>query len=200
MLSGTATTERRSPGAGTLWPREGLGNSVPPLCAAQDAEYYYVSVDLRPGGIPKPSGEGFCMDRVAGTLWPLSPGRLARGQRLSWRRVAGVAGVVQQELLCNLVLIEAAVPLGTVLGHTVYRVLRLRVLPCGSFRGSTSEDLAVVGELGRLLGLALRFQGPALYYSPTWDLTQTLQAHAQHPVGPDAGPDSRPGQQRFVGT
>ncbi|KAH9662387.1 phosphoinositide phosphatase SAC6 [Citrus sinensis] len=90
------------------------------------------------------------------------------------RTIFGVVGVLKLLAGSYLIVITERECVGSYLGHPIYKVASLKILPCDhSLNNSSAEQKKVEAEFSRLLKLAERT--PGLYFSYDTNLTLSVQ-------------------------
>lgn len=90
------------------------------------------------------------------------------------RTIFGVVGVLKLLAGSYLMVIAERECVGSYLGHPIYKVASLKILPCDhSLNNSSTEQKKVEAEFSRLLELAERT--PGLYFSYDTNLTLSIQ-------------------------
>lgn len=90
------------------------------------------------------------------------------------RTIFGVVGVLKLLAGSYLIVITERECVGSYLGHPIYKVASLKILPCDhSLNNSPAEQKKVEAEFSRLLKLAERT--PGLYFSYDTNLTLSIQ-------------------------
>ncbi|KAL9464773.1 hypothetical protein AB3S75_002389 [Citrus x aurantiifolia] len=90
------------------------------------------------------------------------------------RTIFGVVGVLKLLAGSYLIVITERECVGSYLGHPIYKVASLKILPCDhSLNNSSTEQKKVEAEFSRLLKLAERT--PGLYFSYDTNLTLSVQ-------------------------
>ncbi|XP_021907955.1 phosphoinositide phosphatase SAC6-like isoform X2 [Carica papaya] len=97
--------------------------------------------------------------------------------------IFGVVGMLKLLAGSYLIVITDRECVGSYLGHPIYKVLSLKVLPCDhSLRTSPAEQKKMESEFSRLLNVAEKSSG--LYFS--YEVNLTLSAQRMHDLGQES--------------
>ncbi|CAF2037903.1 unnamed protein product [Brassica napus] len=99
------------------------------------------------------------------------------------RSIFGVVGMLKLLAGSYLVVVTESESVGSFLGHTIFKINSLKVLPCDhSLKNSPEEQKKVETDFSRLLNVAERTNG--LYFS--YEINLTLSAQRLHDLGDES--------------
>ncbi|CAN6970660.1 unnamed protein product [Brassica rapa subsp. trilocularis] len=99
------------------------------------------------------------------------------------RSIFGVVGMLKLLAGSYLVVVTESESVGSFLGHTIFKINSLKVLPCDhSLKNSPEEQKKVETDFSRLLSVAERTNG--LYFS--YEINLTLSAQRLHDLGDES--------------